>query len=378
MRYYTSTSEILKQRGKKTPEGAHYYNSDERLTPVPAADGSTADIFEYLVACMHELNPGLSEDEIREMWDHYESKKVLILKYLELLREQYTAEGDRWRIKAYSGAVKAIRATKIPIASGEQAIKLKGVGKSIAAKIDEILETGHLKKVDDRLRPEVEKQRIIEEFMGIWGVGPKRANQLYDQGYRDLDELIDAPLSEQETIGLQYYSDFLERIPRSEISAVEPMLRETLKELDPTAKFEICGSYRRGMPTSGDIDIMISSKTTKGLLRKYVTTLHDSGFLVRDLALGNTKYMGVAEMDGRGRRIDIRVLPPENWGVGILYFTGSASFNKEMRAVARTLGLTLSEYGLKTIEGGTLIPTPTEKDVFKALGMKYVPPEKRL
>jgi len=103
------------------------------------------------------------------MWDHYESKKVLILKYLELLREQYTAEGDRWRIKAYSGAVKAIRATKIPIASGEQAIKLKGVGKSIAAKIDEILETGHLKKVDDRLRPEVEKQRIIEEFMGIWG-----------------------------------------------------------------------------------------------------------------------------------------------------------------------------------------------------------------
>ena len=63
MRYYTSTGEILKQRGKKTPEGARYYNADERLTPVPTVDGSTADIFKYLVACMHELNPGLSEDE---------------------------------------------------------------------------------------------------------------------------------------------------------------------------------------------------------------------------------------------------------------------------------------------------------------------------
>jgi len=379
MRFFDENGKILKQRGKKTPQNAHYYDTEGELRPVPEIDDSKEDILNFLIVCMQNKVPGIDEGGVDEIWKFMENKKKLVLRYLAALKEKHISEGDKWRSIAYSKAIRAIKESHLPIASGEQAMMLPGVGKSIGAKIEEILTTGELQAVDARLKMELERQSTIELFMGVWGIGPKKANMLYDQGYRDLEELEDAPLTEQEKIGLKYYNDFQEKIPRAEIEKVRPTIEEIFFALDSGGKFCICGSFRRGVASSGDIDILISSSTIKGqdLLKMYVAKLHRLNFLSDDLAMGPTKYMGVAQIGGKGRRIDIRSLPYNSWGTGVLYFTGSGSFNEMMRAEAKRMGFMLSEYNLKNVKTEETIFAQTEKEIFKALGMKYVPPEKR-
>lgn len=195
-------------------------------------------------------------------------------------------------------------------------------------------------------------------------------------------------------IGIKHFFNIrAERIPRDEVTQNEKVLKCLANHFNKDVVLTLCGSYRRGLESSGDIDCLITHpllKTSAELdeepdfLKKFITKLTDSEYLVDHLTLeGKKKYMGMAEIKGISvcpRRIDIRLIPYLSYGAAILYFTGSKNFNTNMRAHALTLGFTLNEYGLYKLEDGKkgeLIECPTEEDIFKTLKMEYKEPVER-
>merc|ERR1712118_439408 len=145
----------------------------------------------------------------------------------------------------------------------------------------------------------------------------------------------------------------------------------------------ICGSYRRRKTESGDIDVLITSKTFKSnqpaigsaLMKDLVKSLQDAAFITDTLAHGRTKFMGVCKLGAVGsihRRIDIRCLPWDQFYFGVLYFTGSRENNIKMRFAAIEKGLVLSEYGLEDKASGKRVPAESEHDIFAALGLPYL------
>ncbi|TDH15863.1 hypothetical protein EPR50_G00013490 [Perca flavescens] len=313
---------------------------------------------------------------------------------LEVLAKAYTHQGDRWRALGYSKAVNALKSYHKPITSYQEACQIPGIGKRMADKIDEIMESGHLRKLDHL----GEAVPVLELFTNIWGAGAKTAQLWYQQGFRTLEDIrTKAHLSNTQKIGLKHYDDFLDRMPREEAAAIEKVVRDAVQAIDPGLVAMACGSYRRGKATCGDVDILIShpdGKSHKGVFSKVLQSLHDSGFLTDDLVSHEEngeqkKYMGVCHLPGPGhrhRRLDIIVVPYNEFACALMYFTGSAHFNRSMRALAKTKKMSLSEHSLNKdvvrqgslkVYSGTSFATPTEKDVFSLLGIPYRQPHER-
>jgi len=210
-------------------------------------------------------------------------------------------------------------------------------------------------------------------------------------GLRNLEDLkTKGSLTYQQKIGLNYYNEFLERIPRAEIDTLWKYIIDICTKIDIDIKGIICGSYRRGRKDCGDIDILLTHKRAKsldGFLSQLVEELHKIGFLTDDLVKMRTesKYMGVCKLPGiesaLHRRIDIKIIPKNEWGCALLYFTGSGHFNRSIRLWARKCGMSLSEHSLVRRypgdEKGEPIPIKNEIDIFKVLGLEYKNPEER-
>lgn len=164
-----------------------------------------------------------------------------------------------------------------------------------------------------------------------------------------------------------------------------------------------CGSYRRGKVTCGDLDVLIThptesdDETLSTVFRSLIADLHSKGFLTDDLTFqhdGNQrKYLGVCKLPNsddrpvtKHRRLDIIVVPFEEKATALMYFTGSAHFNRSMRLLAIKMGMSLCEHSLKAnvvrhkkekLNEGNVLPTPTEEAVFQQLGLQYRPPHER-
>ncbi|XP_061130658.1 DNA polymerase lambda isoform X1 [Syngnathus typhle] len=313
---------------------------------------------------------------------------------LEQLAKAYTHQGDKWRALGYSKAVNALKSYHKPVTSYQEACLIPGIGKRMADKIDEIMESGHLRKLDHI----GEAVPILELFTNIWGAGAKTAQLWYQQGFRTLEDIrTKAHLSNCQKIGLKHYEDILDRMPRDEAAAIEKVVRDAARAIDPGLVAMACGSYRRGKSTCGDVDVLIShpdGKSHKGVFTKVLQNLHDTGFLTDDLVSHEEngeqkKYMGVCRLPGpdrRHRRLDVIVVPHNEFACALLYFTGSAHFNRSMRALAKTKNMSLSEHSLNQsvvrqgsakVYAGIPLPTPTESDVFNLLGIPYREPCER-
>ncbi|CAJ1052678.1 DNA polymerase lambda [Xyrichtys novacula] len=313
---------------------------------------------------------------------------------LEVLAKAYTHQGDKWRALGYSKAVNALKSYHKPITSYQEACQIPGIGKKMADKIDEIMESGHLRKIDHI----GESVPVLELFTNIWGAGAKTAQLWYQQGFRTLEDIrTKAHLTNTQKIGLKHYDDFLDRMPREEAGAIEKVVRDAAHAIDPHLLAMACGSYRRGKATCGDVDVLIThpdGNSHKGIFSKVLQILHDSGFLTDDLVSHEEngeqkKYMGVCRLPGpdqRHRRLDVIVVPYNEFACAIMYFTGSAHFNRSMRALAKTKNMSLSEHSLNKdvvrqgslkVYGGSPLSTRTEKDVFSLLGVPYREPHER-
>ncbi|XP_047281051.1 DNA polymerase lambda isoform X20 [Homo sapiens] len=287
------------------------------------------------------------------------------------------------------------KAKEAPNTQAQEACSIPGIGKRMAEKIIEILESGHLRKLDHIS----ESVPVLELFSNIWGAGTKTAQMWYQQGFRSLEDIrSQASLTTQQAIGLKHYSDFLERMPREEATEIEQTVQKAAQAFNSGLLCVACGSYRRGKATCGDVDVLIThpdGRSHRGIFSRLLDSLRQEGFLTDDLVSQEEngqqqKYLGVCRLPGPGRRhrrLDIIVVPYSEFACALLYFTGSAHFNRSMRALAKTKGMSLSEHALSTavvrnthgckVGPGRVLPTPTEKDVFRLLGLPYREPAER-
>ncbi|XP_063195057.1 DNA polymerase lambda isoform X3 [Chroicocephalus ridibundus] len=244
-----------------------------------------------------------------------------ITEKLEVLAKAYSVQGDKWRALGYAKAINALKSYHKPVTSYQEACKIPGIGKRMAEKILEILESGHLRKLDHIS----ESVPVLELFSNIWGAGVKTAQMWYQQGFRTLDDIrTKATLTSQQAVGLKHYTDFLERMPREEAAEIEQTVRQAALALKPGLVCVACGSYRRGKPTCGDVDVLVThpdGQSHRGVFSKLLDSLHRSGFLTDDLVSqedngDQKKYLGVCRLPGpaqRHRRLDIIVVPYTSW-----------------------------------------------------------------
>ncbi|XP_069756469.1 DNA polymerase lambda isoform X2 [Narcine bancroftii] len=273
---------------------------------------------------------------------------------LKALETAYTHQGDKWRALGYSKAINALSSYHKPISSYEEACQIHGISKRMAEKIWEILETGHLRKLDYIC----ESVSVLEAFANIWGAGMKTAQIWYHQGFRNLEDIkTKASLNRQQAIGLKHYHDFLDRMSREEAAEIERTVCDAARSVNPGLTGLACGSYRRGKSTCGDVDVLIThpdGKSHRGVLSKILNNLKEKGFITDDLVSqeenrNQVKYLGVCLLPGphhRYRRLDIIVVPNAEFACALLYFTGSAHLNRSMRALAKAKQMSLSEHSL--------------------------------
>ncbi|XP_036310903.1 DNA polymerase beta isoform X4 [Pipistrellus kuhlii] len=265
------------------------------------------------------------------------------------------------KYNAYRKAASVIAKYPDKIKSGAEAKKLPGVGTKIAEKIDEFLATGKLRKLE-KIRQD-DTSSSINFLTRVTGIG--------------------------------YFEDFEKRIPREEMLQMQDIVLNEVKKVDSEYIATVCGSFRRGAESSGDMDVLLthpsftseSNKQPK-LLHRVVEQLQKVCFITDTLSKGETKFMGVCQLpsknDGKEyphRRIDIRLIPKDQYYCGVLYFTGSDIFNKNMRTHALEKGFTINEYTIRPLGvtgvAGEPLPVDSEKDIFDYIQWKYREPKDR-
>lgn len=298
------------------------------------------------------------------------------------LENYMSKKGEFMRSRAYQKAQEAIMTYPENITDVDQISGLRGIGKTITSKLNEYLKTGKVEAL------EKEKRNPIHVFTSIYGVGPKKAQQLIKDGIDSIAELRkrqDSVLTETQRMGLKYYEDINKRIPRSEVEDYEKEFAKIFDKIkDPDANFQIVGSYRRGNANSGDIDIIITDKQNNpSILKKFVEELVKAKIIIYKLTDGKSKILVIAQLPGKpARRVDFLFSPPKEFAFAILYFTGSKIFNTMMRQRALDLGYSLNEHGFyKMVNGkkGAKIDMTfnTEKDIFDFLNMEFKEPTQR-
>ncbi|KAI4460614.1 dna polymerase type-x family member [Holotrichia oblita] len=278
---------------------------------------------------------------------------------IELAEYEKNINRNLFKHKAYQKAANVLAAHPTRVKSGKEARRLDGIGEKIAKKIDEYLETGKLRKLENIHKDK--KANVITLLTQVSGIGPAKAQNLADMGIETIEDLRKHTdkLTHHQIVGLKYFEDFQKKIPREEIEKIEEIIEDELRVLDADYHITICGSYRRGKLESGDIDVLITHpKYTaethnkhNDRLKKIVNALEKSGLITDTLSLGETKFMGACRLKSGGitRRLDIRLTPFDQYYCSILYFTGSDMFNRSMRAHATEKGFILNEYSLRPL-----------------------------
>ncbi len=346
----------------------------------------------------------------------------------------YTRTHDQWRPFAYRRAIATLRRHPTRITNAAEASTLPHIGTRLALKIEEIVHTDRLRRLDNAnadsdLDP---SDRAVQLFQGVFGVGFAQASLWARQGHRSLEDLqARATLSPCQTIGVAHCADFNTRIPRAEVEALGAYVRRVVKELDGDVDVLIMGSYRRGAQSSGDIDLIltrmgdsVAPKTAASGLDRLRAFLHDElvprlfevGFLKAGLQVSagrdrGSKWLGACALpvspapssastststststtdstsaatpvpEPIWRRIDLLLVPRPELGAATLYFTGNDIFNRSIRLLASKKGYCLNQRGLwrhvlrgpgrKKVNSGELEEAADERRIFDVLGVPW-------
>ena len=311
--------------------------------------------------------------------DNYEVAKVLdeTADMLEVAGENF------FRVRAYHNAARAIRdqTTQVAALSQEQIDEIPGIGADLAEKIATIAKTGNLplhRDLAKKLPP-----RLLE-LRDIPGLGPKRLKLLIDRlRIRNRDDLERAVKAErvrkirgfgpklEEQIRdslLRHDAGEGQRILYAEAARIAAQLSAHLRKCTPIQELQVAGSFRRRRETIGDLDVVAAATDSAAVMA------HFAGFpgVTQVTGSGATKTTVILKS---GLQADLRVVPPQSFGAALAYFTGSKSHNVHLRRLAQTRGLLLNEYGL--FRDNAAIAGKTEDEIYRALGLSWVPPEMR-
>ena len=289
-----------------------------------------------------------------------------------------------FRVRAYRFAARTLRDLPAEVAEmvtkGEDLTSLPGIGDDLAGKIKEILATGTAAAL------EAQRKRVpatLTELLRIPGLGPKRVKTLaHELKIRSLSELQTAAQAgrvrtlagfgeKTEQHILDALATRLAEAPRVQRAVAIPSAEALVAYLEQSSgvsRVIAAGSYRRGLETIGDLDILVTAPAGRAVMDRFVAYQE-----VRDvLAHGATKSSVRLQS---GLQVDLRVVPQESYGAALLYFTGSKSHNVVLRQLAHQRGLKLNEYCV--FRGDKPIAGETEESVYASLGLPWIPPELR-
>jgi DNA polymerase/3'-5' exonuclease PolX len=312
-------------------------------------------------------------------------------KYASFLKTQITIDTkNKFRYSKITESIAILKKNIHLLDNLKELQKLKGIGKGTIDRINEIKLNGFIEETKNYNENNPTK-KTIDILTKIIGIGPVKAKKYVNEyNITSLDDLIVAnntnkiKLTKDNLIGIKYYTDLQERIPREEITDIFELIKEYCIEFDKNIYIEVCGSYRRQCETSGDIDILISHNqlSDKKYLKKIVNMLTEKNILIDNLNTNiTTKYNGMCRLNENNyaRRIDIRLIDKESIPFALLYFTGSKNCNTNMRTIAKKKGLKLNEYGLFDCNSNNKIEHSfnSEEDIFNYLELNYVEPINR-
>ncbi len=306
----------------------------------------------------------------------------------DLLADLLELEGaESFRVLAYRRAATRMRETSGSVAQlalDGRAKELQGIGKTIEEKIVQIVEEGEIEALTKR-RAGIPADVVL--FMRLPGLGPKTAARIWRElGISTLDELKAAAETERlrtlPGLGAKSEEKILKalafqtenpdtgrRLLGDGLPAVLAVVA-ALREHPAAVHVSEAGSVRRRKETFRDLDI-IATATDPGELTAYFTQL---AWVVDIVAHGDTK---ATVLSNDGLRFDLRVVPPESYGNLLQHFTGSKDHNVAMREDAVRRGLSISEYGVTTVETGDVFKTDDEDALYEFLGYQPIAPELR-
>jgi DNA polymerase IV len=362
------------------------------------------------------------------------------LDQLKQIRTARTLIDDSVGVRAYSTIIASIAAYPYRLIHPREIAQLPGCDEKTAILFVEWKNTGKIQAVQDFLTDEAMK--VLRGLYDIWGVGAKTArNFFYNNGWTDLDDVIEYGwnnLDRVQQIGVKYYDDFLEPIPRSEVEHIAGVVREhAIKLRDERVSVIIVGGYRRGKQASGDVDLIVSHpelSATAGLVREMVASLETAECITHTLTLSLTNtargqqalpFRTSKSARGAGfdtldkalvvwqdpvwptrafdlqrnpkaknpnvhRRVDIIVAPWRTVGCSVMGWSGGTTFQRDLRRYAKAVkGWKFDSSGIRSRSTGEAVllegedgvdgsPEDAEKRVFEGLGLDFVPPEYRV
>jgi DNA polymerase (family 10) len=289
------------------------------------------------------------------------------------------------RVRAYRRAAENVAALGQPLEEVWRADELEaipGIGKTLSAKIDELMRTGRL-EAHERLKREVPEGVVA--MLQVTGVGPRSAAQFWKElGITSVEELEQAAragrLRELHGFGAKSEQNVIDgiealkrRTGRTRLGDAWPLAEEllaALREVPGVEQAASAGSLRRRRETVGDLDLLVAADDPEPVMARFRGLPQ-----VEEVMLSGPTKTSIRTHEGF--QVDLRVLEPARWGTALQYFTGSQAHNIRLRGLALDQGLSLSEYALKREDDGTEILCATEEEVYETLGLPPIPPELR-
>jgi DNA polymerase IV len=326
---------------------------------------------------------------------------IALLKKIKLAR---LLTNDEIGVRAYSTSIAALAAYPHKVINPREIMALPGCDAKIANLYIEWVNTGTIKAVDDIEADD--DLKILRVFYEIWGVGATTAREFYyDKGWRDLDDIVEygwKTLSRVQQIGVKFYDEFLDQIPRAEVEDIGRIIhRHACKVRNEGIQSMIVGGYRRGKEASGDVDIIVShpdEKQTLNIINDIVTSLEDEGWITHTLLLSlNSTNRGQQTLPfrtgggGHGfdtldkalvvwqdpnwptkeadiaadpkaknpnihRRVDIIISPWRTVGCAVLGWSAGTTFERDLRRYAKNVkGWKFDSSGVRSRGNGEVV-----------------------
>lgn len=361
--------------------------------------------------------------------------------FIDLLKKIRTARvliDDQIGVRAYSSIIASIAAYPYKLSHPRELARIPSCDEKTTTLFVEWKNTGKIQAVEDCENDEAMK--VLRSFYDIWGVGAKTARSLYyNKGWKDLDDIIEYgwnELDRVQQIGVKYYDEFLQGIPRVEVERIAEVVRQHAVRLrDDRISVTIVGGYRRGKAVSGDVDMIVSHpdlSATEHLVKDVVESLEDEEWITHTLTMSlhntsrgqttlpfrTTKAAGAgfdtldkalvvwqdpswatrdvdlaanpnAKNPNIHRRVDIIVAPWRTVGCAVMGWSGGTTFQRDLRRYAKyNKGWKFDSSGIRSRETGEVVQLEgpdgvegtsedAEKKVFEGLGLAFVPPEMR-
>jgi DNA polymerase (family X) len=299
--------------------------------------------------------------------------------------------GDPFRIRSYRRAAEAVESSTVQLSeiAGDlkKLLEIPGIGKGMAANIQEIEKAGTLPLREELL---TKYRPGMLDLLKLPGMGPKSVLLFWEalqvSSIPELEAAIaagklealprmGAKQVEKLKKGIEEYKKNSGRFLIDDAESAAEKLIEYLREFDGLETIMPAGSLRRGRETVGDLDILVTgpgcAEDKVAAAVEYTAAYPPISDLI---AKGQNK---VSFRLRSGLQVDVRLLPQGSFGAALQYFSGSKMHNVTIRQRALKRGYTLSEYALARVEDGSFVAGATEEEIYAALGLDWIPPELR-